>query len=97
MLGDPLGDDATVVQFSSSFCAPCRVAERVIREAVDGLAGVHYVDIDAEQRLDLARRFKVLRTPTVLVADGDGRIIARTSGVPTRQSLLAVIRQGGSR
>ncbi|SDS81901.1 thioredoxin family protein [Microlunatus soli] len=90
-LGDRLGPEATVVQFSSSFCAPCRVAERVIRDAVGGMAGVRYVDLDAERHLDLARRFKILRTPTVLVADADGRIIARTSGVPTKQSLLAVI------
>jgi thiol-disulfide isomerase/thioredoxin len=93
-LGTSLGADATVVQFSSSICAPCRTAERVITDAVSGLDGVRYVKVDAEQRLDLVARFNVLRTPTVLITDGDGRVIGRTSGVPTRQSLYAGLPAG---
>jgi thiol-disulfide isomerase/thioredoxin len=93
-LGTPLGADATVVQFSSSLCAPCRTAERVITDAVSGLDGVRYVKVDAEQRLDLVGRFNVLRTPTILITDGAGRVIGRTAGVPTRQSLDAGLPAG---
>lgn len=95
-LGAPLGSSATVVQFSSEFCAPCRVAERVITDAVAGLDGVRYLDIDSEQKLDLVRRLNVLRTPTVLVTDPTGRILARTAGVPTKQALQAVLPLGAS-
>jgi len=95
-LGAPLGSSATVVQFSSQFCAPCRAAERVITDAVAGRDGVQYLDIDSEQKLDLVRRLNILRTPTVLVTDDAGRILARTAGVPTRQSLQAVLPAGAS-
>lgn len=95
-LGAPLGSSATVVQFSSEFCAPCRVAERVITDAVAGLDGVRYLDIDSEQKLDLVRRLNILRTPTILITDGAGRVIARTAGVPTKQSLQAVLPAGAS-
>lgn len=95
-LGAPLGSSATVVQFSSALCAPCRAAERVITEAVAGLEGVRYLDLDSEQKLDLVRRLNILRTPTVLVTDDAGRILARTAGVPTRQSLQAVLPAGAN-
>lgn len=96
-LGVPLGRDATVVQFSSEFCAPCRAAERVITETLDGLDGVQYVDLDSEQKMDLVRRFNILRTPTVLVTDQVGRVVARTAGVPTKHSLQSVLATGANR
>lgn len=95
-LGVPLGRSATVVQFSSEFCAPCRAAERVITDAVAGLDGVQYLDIDSEQKLELVRRLNILRTPTVLITDPTGRILARTAGVPTKQSLQSVLPAGAS-
>lgn len=95
-LGAPLGRSATVVQFSSEYCAPCRAAQRVITDAVAGLDGVRYLDIDSEQKLDLVRRLNILRTPTILITDDAGRILARTAGVPTKQSLYAVLPAGAS-
>lgn len=95
-LGVPLGREATVVQFSSEFCAPCRAAERVITDAVADLDSVVYVDLDSEQKMALVRRFGILRTPTVLVTDHAGRVVARTAGVPTRQSLRSVLPAGAA-
>jgi thiol-disulfide isomerase/thioredoxin len=86
-LGRPLGRDATVVQFSSEFCAPCRAAERIITDAVAGHDGVRYVDLDSAHRMDLVRRLNILRTPTVVITDRTGRVVTRTVGVPTKQSL----------
>jgi thiol-disulfide isomerase/thioredoxin len=96
-LSGPLGRQATVVQFSSSFCAPCRAAERIIGRTVAGMDGVRYVDVDAERAIDLVRRFKVLRTPTILVTDRHGRVLSRTAGVPTAQALQDALADAGSR
>jgi thiol-disulfide isomerase/thioredoxin len=79
----PLGTSATLVQFSTSTCTPCRTVRRLLDEQAAATPGVAHVEIDAERRLDLARRFHVLRTPTVLVLDAGGRVTARFSGVPT--------------
>ena len=90
-LGSPLGGRATLVQFSSAFCAPCR-ATRVILADVAGLVdGVAHVDIDAESRLDLVRRLDIRRTPTVLVLGPDGRIARRASGRPRKADVLAAL------
>lgn len=82
-LGTPLGPVATLLQISSAVCAPCRATRRVLGEVADRTPGVRHVELDAERHLDLVRRLDVLRTPTVLVLDDAGRVVARSSGVPT--------------
>ena len=53
--------------------------------------GVTHIEIDAESRLDLVRELNVLRTPTVLVLAGDGRIVRRASGQPRKPDVIAAI------
>lgn len=89
-LGIELDARATLVQFSSKICRYCGPTRRVLTEIADQHT-VAYVDIDAEERLDLARRLSVLRTPTVLVLDGAGRITHRVSGPPRRAEVAAVV------
>jgi thioredoxin-related protein len=89
-LGIALDPRATLVQFSSKVCQYCGPTRRILTEIADRHA-VAYVDIDAEDRLDLARRLTVLRTPTVLVLDGTGRITHRVSGPPRRAELAAAV------
>jgi thiol-disulfide isomerase/thioredoxin len=90
-LGAGLGDTATFVQFSSTVCAPCRVTARVLDEVSASTDGVAHIEIDAEQRLDLAGEFGITRTPTVLVLDGSGVVRSRMVGAPRRQDVLAAL------
>jgi thiol-disulfide isomerase/thioredoxin len=90
-LGQPLGERATLVQFSSAFCAPCRATRRILAETAGMTEGVAHVEIDAESRLDLVRALGVLRTPTVLVLAADGRIAARASGQPRKADVIGAL------
>jgi thiol-disulfide isomerase/thioredoxin len=90
-LGHALGERATLVQFSSAFCAPCRATRRILADVAGMTAGVAHVEIDAESHLDLVRELNVLRTPTVLVLAGDGRIVRRASGQPRKPDVIAAI------
>ena len=90
-LGRGLGERATLVQFSSAFCSPCRATRVVLRDVASGIDGVTTVDIDAEAHLDLVRRLGVMRTPTVLVLDADGTVETRASGVPRRDQVLTAL------
>jgi thiol-disulfide isomerase/thioredoxin len=90
-LGASAGERATLLQFSSAFCAPCRVARRVLGEVAEMVDGVVHVEIDAESHLDLVRRFNVVRTPTVLVLDSDGRVVRRAVGAPRKADVIAAL------
>ncbi|MFF7376935.1 thioredoxin family protein [Streptomyces massasporeus] len=90
-LGAELGERATLVQFSSAFCAPCRATRRVLGEVAAVVPGVTHVEIDAEAHLDLVRRLDILKTPTVLVLDADGRVVRRATGQPRKADVIAAL------
>lgn len=90
-LGESLGERATLVQFSSAFCAPCRATRRVLGEVAGLVPGVTHVEIDAEEHLDLVRKLDILKTPTVLVLDADGRIVRRATGQPRKEAVIAAL------
>jgi thiol-disulfide isomerase/thioredoxin len=90
-LGVRPGTPVTLVQFSSAFCAPCRVTRRICEEVAGRFEGVTYLEIDAESHLDAVRRLDIWRTPTVLVVDSTGRIVRRATGTPGKAQVIAVI------
>ena len=85
------GERATLLQFSSAFCARCRATRRVLADVARTVPGVSHVEIDAEEHLDLVRQAGVLRTPTTLVLDGSGREVTRATGAPKPAHVLAAL------
>ncbi|MEV8394723.1 MULTISPECIES: thioredoxin family protein [unclassified Streptomyces] len=90
-LGAELGERATLVQFSTAFCQPCRATRRTLAEVAGMVDGVSHVELDAEQRLELVRELGILRTPTVLVLDAGGRIVRRAAGQPRTVDVIAAL------
>jgi thiol-disulfide isomerase/thioredoxin len=86
-----MGERATLLQFSSAFCAPCRATRRVLEQVSTATPGVAHIEIDAEHHLDVVRRLGILRTPTTLVLDAQGREVGRAAGAPTPQQVLAAL------
>jgi thiol-disulfide isomerase/thioredoxin len=82
---------ATILQFSSAFCAPCRAVRRVSTEVAEVLPGVQHVEVDAESHLDEVRALNIWRTPTLLLLDADGRVVKRATGVPSKPQLAAAV------
>ena len=95
--GTHLGPTATIVQFSSAFCQPCRATRRTLRRAVDDLVtavdGIEIIEIDADDQLDVTRAWAVESTPTVIFLDASGREIVRACGQPRTADVLAALAQ----
>ncbi|MBF8186795.1 thioredoxin family protein [Nonomuraea sp. K274] len=90
-LGAGLGERATLVQFSTAFCQPCRATRRILADVSALVPGVRHVEVDAESRLDLVRRLDVTRTPTVLVLDPEGNVTKKATGQPRKADVLAAL------
>ena len=95
-LNADLGSTATFVQFSTAFCQPCRATRLLLENVSQERNALHdgsvvHVEIDAENNLELVRRFDVMRTPTVLVLDHNGVIRGRATGVPRKDQVLRTI------
>jgi thiol-disulfide isomerase/thioredoxin len=86
-----LGERATVVQFSSAFCQPCRATRRILEEVTVMVPGISHVEIDAEDNLELVRALDIRRTPTVLFLDAAGVVRKHASGQPRKPDVIAAL------
>jgi thiol-disulfide isomerase/thioredoxin len=86
-----LGDRATLLQFSSAFCTPCRATRTLLSQVITEYPGIKHVEIDAESNLDLVRELNVKSTPTTLVLNSDGIEISRAVGAPRKSDVIATL------
>lgn len=77
------GANATLIQFSTQFCSKCPGTARLLSAETAELDGVTHLEVDLTDKIDVARQFNILQTPTTLVLDADGRIRSRITGAPT--------------
>jgi thioredoxin 1 len=85
---DPgLKDQLALVDFSATWCGPCRQMAPVIEDLAKKYQGrVRMIEIDISSRPDVATHYMVQSIPTLILFDR-GREIKRFVGVQTRESL----------
>lgn len=88
ILGHELGSRATLVQFSSAFCTPCRATKLLLQNVVADMPDVRHLDIDAEAHLELVRQLDIRSTPTTLFLDSQGVEVGRAVGAPHRDQVI---------
>jgi len=88
---DDFAPGATLVQFSTEYCATCPGTRRYLQQVAGERGGVEYHDVDLTHRPELAKRLHILQTPTVFVLDRGGRLVSRFGGAPRRPELTAVL------
>jgi thiol-disulfide isomerase/thioredoxin len=93
LLDEPGGEDArvTLLQFSTTFCAPCRHTRILLGDFAQRTQGVRHVEIDLTDHPEWSTPLRVHTTPTTFALDGRGRELFRISGVPRRQELTEAL------
>lgn len=89
-LVDPTAQ-VTVIQLSTPMCARCPGTARLAQAVVDERPGTRLREIDLVERPDIADRFHVASTPTLLLVDGSGQVRRRIIGAPARTDLAHAI------
>ena len=90
-IGNSLGEHATILQFSSAFCTPCRATRSTLSSVVSHYPKIKHVEVDAESHLDLVRRLDIRQTPTTLFLNAEGKEIARAVGAPKRDQVVTAL------
>ena len=91
VLGEALGSRATMVQFSSAFCAPCRATHALLSQMVETIPDVKHIHIHAESHLELVRQLDIRSTPTTIFINKDGIEVGRAAGTPKREQVLKAL------
>ena len=83
--GEPavkLGEKLTLLQFSSDFCSSCKQTSVLLESIEKAQEGLLHIDLDLAERLDLAKTFNILTTPTTLILNSKGSVVSRIVGAP---------------
>lgn len=86
-----LGKSATLLQFSSAFCSPCKATAHVISNIVQNMDDVVYIQVASEENLKLVEKFDIKSTPTVIFFNRDGIEVGRAVGIPTKEQVIISI------
>jgi thiol-disulfide isomerase/thioredoxin len=86
------GPTVTLLQVSTTFCAPCRHARAVLHQLAEHTDGLAHVELDVTDRPEVAVSLGVLRTPTTVAYTSDGTELLRVGGVPRRDTLIDALR-----
>lgn len=89
---DAFGPDATLLLFGSQQDDRTDLVRQRLEALIDGRPRVRIAEVDLTTRGDLAGRYAVTRTPTLLVLDGEGRLTARVKGAAEPDVLGAALR-----
>jgi thiol-disulfide isomerase/thioredoxin len=81
------GERVTFLQFSSEVCSQCVQTARLFHELEAQHDDILHIEVDVTNRLDLAKKFNILQTPTTLVLDRDGVITSRIGGAAKQQTI----------
>ena len=85
--------------FAAVWCASCRrfVSETLPDPRTQALGNqVHWVRVNIDREVSLARRFDVVATPTFVLLGSDGTLLGEARGVMTPQELVTFVEMASS-
>jgi thioredoxin 1 len=87
-----LAHDGTVlVDFSATWCPPCRVLEPILESfAEDRLGKLKVVKVDMDESPETVKRFSVRAAPTLVVMRKGEKVRVHVGAVP-KESLAALV------
>lgn len=84
-----LSSGVVLVDFFATWCGPCQMLAPVLEE-LDKVANVKILKIDVDELGDIAREFRVMSIPTLVVFK-DGKMTKREMGYMPLERLKALI------
>jgi thioredoxin 1 len=84
-------DTPVLVDFSATWCGPCKMLMPVLKEVKDNMGGrVTILKIDVDRNKELAAQYQVRNVPTMVLFQ-NGQQLWRQSGVLTKDEIIKKI------
>lgn len=83
-------DKPVLVDFWSPRCGPCRQVVPIVEKIAEEHSDIKVVKVNVDEEMDLARQFKIMSIPTLMVFR-DGEVTNKAVGAMPEDQILALI------
>ena len=83
-------DDLTIVDFSASWCMPCRMLKPILERVTEEFEDVDFFEIDIDDNEEIAKRYRIFSVPT-LVCFKSGKKIDSLVGLNSYDDIVEFI------
>ena len=86
-----IGNGITVVDFSATWCGPCKMLSPVLEDLAGDMEGkVNFIKVDIDQSLDLASEYQISSVPTMVIFK-DSQKVNQLVGFLPKEKIKEVI------
>lgn len=61
------GDKLTLVDFSASWCGPCKMFKPIIEQLEENMKDVNFFNADIDDCDEIAKRYRIFSVPTLIL------------------------------
>ena len=80
-------DSLTVIDFSASWCMPCRMLKPIMEKVEQAFPNVIFANVDISEDEELSEKYKIFSVPTIL-AFKKGEIVNSFVGLKTFDEIV---------
>lgn len=83
-------EELTVVDFSATWCMPCRMLKPIIERVANTMTDVSFYNLDIDENEDIAKRYRIFSVPTLLCFK-EGKKVDSLVGLNSYDDIVAFI------
>ena len=83
-------DKPVLLDFFATWCGPCQIMLPIVGEIAQERADIKVAKINVDENAELARKFRVMSIPTLVVVK-DGKVVKRSTGAISKDEVLAML------
>ena len=84
------GDTLTIIDFSATWCMPCRLLAPILEQVADTRTDVNFFNLDIDDNEEIAKRYRIFSVPT-LMAFKNGKVVDSLVGLNSFEEILEFV------